>query len=198
MSPVGRPTKEQAGAARVEERMTIWTIGHSTRSLDDFIAALDAHSIEAIVDVRRFPGSRRLPQFNSDALARDLARHRIEYRSIPALGGRRRSSDRSPDSAWQNPAFRAYAEYAMTEEFADGLFELTTIAGGLGTAIMCAEILWWRCHRRIIADVLTSIGVEVEHIRDTASSERHRLSPPAHLVRGQLSYAPIRSSRSTG
>jgi uncharacterized protein (DUF488 family) len=175
--------------------MTVWTIGHSTRSRDDFAAILDAYAIEAVVDVRRFPGSRRLPQFNSEALARDLARHGIDYRSVPALGGRRRSSGESPSTAWRHPAFRAYAEYALTEEFADGLFELMMIAGGLRTAIMCAEVLWWRCHRRIIADILTSIGAEVEHIRDTGPAERHRLSPPARLVGGRLSYAPVRSSR---
>jgi uncharacterized protein (DUF488 family) len=174
--------------------MTIWTIGHSTRPLDDFIAVLDAHAIEAIVDVRRFPASRRLPQFDSRALARDLSKHRIDYCWIPALGGRRRSSGEALDSGWRHPAFRAYAEYAMTEEFGDGLFELLMIAGGLHTAVMCAEILWWRCHRRIIADVLTSIGAKVQHVRDTGPGERHRLSPPAHLVGGALSYAPIRST----
>ena len=169
--------------------MTIWTIGHSTRPLDDLIAVLGSPSIEAIVDVRRFPGSRRLPQFNSDVLERDLVKHRIDYRSIPALGGRRRSSDRSPDTAWRNPAFRAYAEYAMTEEFADGLFELMMIAGGLRTVIMCAEILWWRCHRRIIADVLTSLDVRVEHLRDEHPGELHQLAPPARIVGGALTYS---------
>ncbi len=169
--------------------MILWTIGHSTRSLDDFIAVLDAHSIEAIVDVRRFPGSRRLPQFNSDALEQGLAKRRIDYRSIPALGGRRRASVRTSDTAWRLPAFRAYAEYAMTEEFDDGLFELMMIAGGLRTAIMCAEILWWRCHRRIIADVLTSLDVRVEHLRDDRPGELHRLAPPARMLGGALTYS---------
>ena len=170
--------------------MTIWTIGHSTRPLDEFIAILETYAIEVVVDVRRYPGSRRLPQFNSDALARDLSKSRIDYRWIPALGGRRRSSGGAPVTAWRHPAFRGYAEYAMTEEFADGLFELLMIAGGLRTAIMCAEVLWWRCHRRIIADVLTSVGLDVVHIRDARAAEHHRLSPPGHLVGGTLSYAP--------
>src|SRR5262245_1853399 len=169
--------------------MTIWTIGHSTRPLDEFVTILEAHTIEVVVDVRRFPGSRRLPQFNSDSLEHDLSKHDIAYRWIPALGGRRRSSDGSADTAWRHPAFRAYAEYATTEEFAEGLFELMMIAGGLRTAIMCAEVLWWRCHRRIIADVLTSFGVNVEHLRDEKPGERHRLAPPARLVGGALTYA---------
>jgi uncharacterized protein (DUF488 family) len=170
--------------------MTIWTIGHSTRPAEDVIAILETHAIEAVVDVRRFPGSRRLPQFNSRTLAKNLAKHRIDYRWVPALGGRRRSSMDAPDTGWRHPAFRAYAEYAMTDEFADGLFELTMIAGGLRTAIMCAEVLWWRCHRRIIADVLTSLGVRVEHLRDERGAELHRLAPPARIAGGVLTYSP--------
>ncbi len=172
--------------------MTIWTIGHSTRTLEQFIAILEAHEIEAVADVRRFPASRRAPQFNSPDLARDLLAHDIDYHWIPALGGRRRPSAHSTNTGWRHPAFRAYADHVATEEFASGLFDLLMIAGGLRTAIMCAEILWWRCHRRIIADVLTSIGISVEHLRDAESAERHLLSPPAHLVGGALSYAPIR------
>jgi uncharacterized protein (DUF488 family) len=169
--------------------MNVWTIGHSTRSAGELIAVLTSHGIEAVADVRRFPGSRRLPQFGEHALARELATHGIDYRWIPALGGRRRSSTDSPNTGWRHPAFRAYAEYAMTEEFADGLFELMMIAGGLRTAIMCAEILWWRCHRRIIADVLTSVGVRVEHLRDERDGELHRLAPPARIVGGALTYS---------
>ena len=168
---------------------TVWTIGHSTRPIAEFLAILEAHAIEAVVDVRRFPGSRRLPQFNSAALARHLSRRRIDYRWIPTLGGRRRSSDAVPATAWRHPAFRAYAEYATSEEFAEGLFELMMIAGGLRTVIMCAEVLWWRCHRRIIADVLTSLGVDVEHLRDEKPGERHRLAPPARIVGGTLTYS---------
>jgi uncharacterized protein (DUF488 family) len=170
--------------------MTIWTIGHSTRPLDDFIAVLDAHAIEVVVDVRRFPGSRRLPQFNSGALARAIARRGIEYRSIPALGGRRRSSDRPPDTAWRHPAFRAYAEYITTEEFADGLFELLLIAGGLRTAVMCAEVLWWRCHRRIIADYLLAEGVTVSHIMGHNKIEPAKLTPGVRLLPGRTLVYP--------
>lgn len=169
--------------------MKVWTIGHSTRSARELIDVLTSHGIEAVADVRRFPGSRRMPQFGEHALAGELAAHEIDYRWIPALGGRRRSSPDSPNSGWRHAAFRGYADYVATEEFADGLFELMMIAGGLRTAIMCAEILWWRCHRRIIADVLTSLGVRVEHLRDERDGELHRLAPPARIVGGALTYS---------
>src|SRR5690606_11927164 len=126
---------------------------------------LDAHRIEAVADVRRFPGSRRLPQFQQDALAGALEAHGIGYLWIPSLGGRRRPTPDSPNTGWRHPAFRGYADHLATAEFADGLFELLMLAGGLRTAVMCAEVLWWRCHRRLISDVLTSLGVDVLHIR---------------------------------
>ena len=140
--------------------------------------------------MRRFPGSRRLPQFASDALAASLAKHDIDYCWIESLGGRRRGDPLATDTAWRHPAFRAYADHVMTETFAEGLFELTMIAFGARTAIMCAEVLWWRCHRRLIADVLTSLGVRVEHILGADKVEVHKLAPPARVVRGGLSYAP--------
>lgn len=152
---------------------------------------LEAQAIETIADVRRFPGSRRVPQFNSSRLAKSLARHDVDYRWIPDLGGRRRTSADSPNIGWRHPAFRGYADYIATPEFADGLFELLMIAGGGRTAIMCAELLWWRCHRRIIADVLVSLGIEVEHIRDAGAPERHRLAAPARMVHGVLTYGPL-------
>jgi uncharacterized protein (DUF488 family) len=174
--------------------LTIWTIGHSTRSGDDFRRLLALHEIELVADVRRFPGSRRLPQFGGEALARDLAVDSIDYRWIPELGGRRRSTEPSMNEAWRHAAFRAYADHVASEEFAIGLAELLMLAGGLRTTIMCAEVLWWRCHRRIIADVLTAIGVEVIHLRDEGPGEVHRLAPPARIVRGALTYATGRSS----
>lgn len=168
--------------------MTVWTIGHSTRPIEDFLAVLEAHRIETVVDVRRFPGSRRLPQFGSDTLARSLADHGVGYRWIGELGGRRRPDPASPNDAWRNDAFRAYADHIASEEFAGGLFELLMVAEGSRTAIMCAEVLWWRCHRRLIADVLTSLGYEVRHIRDAGEAEPHHLAPPARIVDGVLTY----------
>jgi uncharacterized protein (DUF488 family) len=169
--------------------MTVWTVGHSTRTIDELLAVLAAHEIEAVVDVRRFPGSRRLPQFGSAELAASLRAAGLGYQWIESLGGRRRADAASPNDAWQNDAFRGYADHTDTEEFADGLFDLLMVASGLRTAVMCAEMLWWRCHRRIIADVLTSLGHEVRHIRDTGTAELHELSPPARLVDGMLTYA---------
>jgi len=169
--------------------LTIWTIGHSVRPIDELLTVLAAYDIELVADVRRFPGSRRLPQYAAPALDASLAAHGIAYQWIPALGGRRRPDPDSPNVGWRHPAFRAYADYVATEEFAEGLFELLMLADGLRTAIMCAEVLWWRCHRRIVADVLVSLGVDVVHIRDERNAEPHRLAPPARIVRGRLTYA---------
>ena len=166
----------------------IWTIGHSTRTSDELRDALHAYEIELLVDVRRFPGSRRLPQFGHDILRDDLVAHGLEYCWIPALGGRRRPNPDSTNTGWRHPAFRAYADHLASEEFAQGLFELLMLAHGLRTAIMCSELLWWRCHRRLISDVLVSLGIGVTHIRDAKTSEEHALSAPGRLVRGQLSY----------
>ena len=177
----------------MKNAVTVWTIGHSTRSIDELVSILQAHEIETVVDVRRFPGSRRLPQFGSSELASSLEKHDVGYRWIQELGGRRQPASDSPNDAWEHPAFRAYADHMASDEFAAGLSELETIAGGSRTTIMCAELLWWRCHRRLIADALTALGYEVRHIRDTNEPELHRLAPPASIVDGVLSYeAPER------
>ena len=177
--------------------MQLWTIGHSTRSLDDFLATLAPYGIELVADVRRFPGSRAHPQFAQAALEAGLHAAGIEYLALPALGGRRRARSGAGISAWRNEAFRGYAEHLESEEFAGGLFELTMAAGGLRTAVMCAEVLWWRCHRRLIADVLVAQGAEVVHIMDAAASQPHRLTPPARLVRGVLTYDRARSDKTS-
>lgn len=174
---------------------TIWTIGHSTRTADEFRAVLERYGIEALIDVRRFPGSRRLPQFGSGQLARDLQRAGIAYEWLESLGGRRRASKQSVNSAWRNDAFRAYADHLASEEFAEGLNELLMVGHGLKTVVMCAEVLWWRCHRRLISDVLVSLGAEVVHIRDANHSELHRLVEPARVVRGRLTYAASSDER---
>jgi len=153
---------------------TVWTIGHSTRSIEDFIEVLNAYEIELVVDVRRFPGSRRLPQFSSESLARSLEQSGIAYCWIEALGGRRRPSPTSENTVWRHPAFRAYADHTFTEEFAEGLMELLMVSRGMNTAVMCAEVLWWRCHRRIISDVLVSLGLSVIHIRDATYHDAHK------------------------
>jgi len=169
--------------------LTIWTVGHSVRPLDEFLAVLAAYDIELVADVRRFPGSRRLPQYAAPALEASLAEHGIGYCWLPTLGGRRRPNPDSPNDAWRHPAFRAYADHVASEEFAEGLFELLMIANGLRSTVMCAELLWWRCHRRIIADVLVALSYEVRHIRDAGPAELHELTPPARVVDGVLTYA---------
>ena len=166
----------------------VWTIGHSTRALPALLTVLAAYRIELVADVRRYPGSRAHPQFAQATLDAALHTAGIEYLALPALGGRRRARPGPDTSAWRNEAFRGYAEHVESEEFAAGLFELMMAAGGLRTAMMCAEVLWWRCHRRMIADVLVANGTEVVHIMDAAASQPHRLTPPARLVRGVLTY----------
>ena len=169
--------------------LTVWTIGHSTRTADELIAVLRAYDIELVADVRRFPGSRRLPQFGAVALEQELRAAGIDYCSLTALGGRRQPTKDSPNDGWRVAAFRGYADHIATEEFAAGLVELLMLANGLRTVIMCAEVLWWRCHRRLIADVLVSLGGRVMHIRDEATAEEHRIASPARLVRGTLTYS---------
>jgi uncharacterized protein (DUF488 family) len=177
------------------DAQTIWTIGHSNHSAADFRAILLAHEIEHVVDVRRFPNSRRLPQFSSSTLADDLARVGISYTWLEQLGGRRRADPNSINDGWRHPSFRAYADHLASEEFAEGLFELVMCACGLRTVVMCAEVLWWRCHRRLIADVLVFLGFRVIHVRDRNAAEEHRLAPPARVVRGRLTYQLSRSAR---
>lgn len=174
---------------------SIWTIGHSTRSSSDFRRVLLHHDIELVADVRRFPGSRRLPHFATDVLERDLLGDGILYHWFPLLGGRRRPDPDSINTGWRHQAFRAYADYIASEEFAEGLMELLAVAPGLRTAVMCAEVLWWRCHRRLIADVLTTLGIRVLHIRGEELPTLHRLSPPARLVRGRLTYESVPQDR---
>src|SRR5579862_9244288 len=135
--------------------MQVFTIGHSTRALADFIAALQAAGVDAVADIRRFPKSRRYPHFNDENLAPALAEAGIAYRHFPALGGRRsHRADSAPSRnlLWREPAFRNYADYAETSEFREAFAELTALAKTHRVAIMCAEAVWWRCHRRIVAD----------------------------------------------
>lgn len=169
---------------------TIWTIGHSTHSIETFIALLQHHDIEAIADVRRFPGSRRLPHFGEDALRASLSEHGIEYRFIPQLGGRRRALPDTPNTGWRNASFRGYADHLGSEEFAEGLEILLELAGQRRTSMMCAEVLWWRCHRALISDVLKIRSIEVLHIQDAKQLHEHPFTAPARLVDGKLSYGP--------
>lgn len=171
----------------------VWTVGHSTRSIDEFVTVLHAHDIEALVDVRRFPASRRLPWFNAAPLAAALEGAGIAYRALPSLGGRRTPVAGSLNTGWRHASFRGYADHLQTEEFAEGLFELLMIAGGLNTTVMCAELLWWRCHRRLIADQVLVMGQDVRHIESAKPAVPHQLTDPARIDDGALSYAADQS-----
>src|SRR5687768_13343545 len=132
------------------EACTVWTIGHSTLDADAFLAILAAYRIEAVADVRRFPASRRYPHFNDTVLRRSLDAVGIQYHGFPPLGGRRTPAPDSPNTGWRNDSFRGYADHLATDEFANGFRVLCELASGKRTAIMCAEALWWRCHRALI------------------------------------------------
>ena len=161
---------------------TVWTIGHSTRDATTFIDLLREYRIGMLVDVRRFPGSRRNPQFHTDALAASVRAAGIEYRHFAALGGRRRPRADSPNVVWRNAAFRGYADYMASAEFHQAFVKLIALALEWRCAIMCAELLWWRCHRSMIADDLVLHGWRVIHIMDAGKGAEHAFREPAHLV----------------
>ena len=166
----------------------VYSIGHSTRTVGEFLALLDAHGIRQIADVRRFPASRRFPHFNWEILAGHLSRHEIAYRHMPELGGRRRPRPDSPNGGWREPGFRAYADYMETAAFSTALAELHRYAEAAPTAMMCAEAVWWRCHRRLIADALVRLGVDVQHIVGAGAVTSHEMTPFAVVRDGLLRY----------
>ncbi|MCM3870045.1 MAG: DUF488 domain-containing protein [Pyrinomonadaceae bacterium] len=167
---------------------TIWTIGHSTRTGSDLIQILKVHEIGILIDVRSFPGSRRYPQFNRLELSESLADEGIIYNHLPTLGGRRQPSPDSKNTAWRNSSFRAYADHMETVEFKQGIEKLCGLASKAGAAVMCAEALWWRCHRSLIADYLKALGAAVIHVRDEKHAEEHPYTSAARVVQGRLSY----------
>ena len=169
-------------------QLTIWTVGHSTRSAEEFNQILTTHRIENLVDVRTFPGSRRHPQFNRDQLSNTLAAIAINYHHLPALGGRRPPSENSKNIAWNNPSFRGYADHMESVEFKKGIETLLELVRERRTAIMCAEAVWWRCHRGLIADYLKASNVDVVHIIDAKHIQKHPYTAAARIVNGRLSY----------
>ena len=167
----------------------IWTIGHSTRNIDNFISVLEENGIKLLADIRKLPGSKRYPQFNRDALADSLGKAGIRCEHFPELGGRRKAKPDSHNTAWRNESFRGYADYMETQEFREGAERLVDLAEKIGpTAIMCAEAVWWRCHRALIADFLKAGGAEVIHILDQKKNEPHPFTSAAKIVADQLSY----------
>jgi uncharacterized protein (DUF488 family) len=164
--------------------MTVFTIGHSTRIAEEFVGLLQASGVDQIVDVRRFPFSRRYPHFNGESLAVTLAAAGIGYRHEPALGGRRgrrRDGVHSPHTLWREEAFANYADYAETPEFREAFDRVRRLAEEHRPAVMCAEAVWWRCHRRIIADYLIAAGLPVAHILAAGKVEPARLTPDATI-----------------
>jgi uncharacterized protein (DUF488 family) len=164
----------------------LWTIGHSTRPIEDFLALLRAHGIQQLVDVRTIPGSRHNPQFNADALAKGLAAAGLSYTHTARLGGLRKPKPDSINLGWRNESFRGYADYMQTEEFQRALVELMAFGTDKKTAIMCAEAVPWRCHRSMIADALVSRGWTVHHIMTEKRIDPHELTSFAKLTRGKL------------
>lgn len=169
---------------------TIWTVGHSTRSLDDFIGLLERYGIEVLVDVRTVPKSRTNPQFNRDTLETALPDVGIGYIHAKDLGGLRHPRKDSPNTGWRNESFRGYADYMQTPEFEEGLSRLLHIGEEKKTAIMCAEAVPWRCHRSLIADALTVRGFEVIEILDERKSQPHKMTHFAVVEGLTITYPP--------
>jgi len=166
----------------------IFTIGHSTRALDELIDVLKENEIQTVADVRSYPGSRKFPHFNAEALARSLPDAGIEYRPFKQLGGRRKARADSSHTVWRNEAFRGYADYMDTDDFRKGIEDLLKLATDKRVSIMCSEAVWWRCHRSMISDYLKAEGITVEHIMGPGKTELHPYTSAATIVDGQLVY----------
>ncbi len=171
-----------------EENNTIWTIGHSTRSLAEFMDMLNSFQIELVADIRSFPGSRKFPQYNKEALEISLPQHNVKYIHLKNLGGRRKVKPDSKNTGWKHMAFRGYADYMETDVFKEGIIELERNALKQRTAYMCSEAVWWRCHRSMVSDYLKVRGWEVMHIMGIGKDEEHPYTAPARIINGALSY----------
>lgn len=180
-----------------DTKTALWTIGHSTHALEAFLGLLRAHQIEMLADVRLLPGSRRFPHFNSEELAASLSQAGIEYKHFRELGGRRKARPDSQNTAWRNESFRGYADYMETPEFQRAANELTACAARKRTAVMCAEAVWWQCHRALISDWMKVRGVEVMHILSGNKVEPHPFTSAATVTDGQLSYRAPREAATT-
>lgn len=181
----------------MKEELTIWTVGHSTLDLEEFLDVLSVNGIEAVADVRRYPGSRRYPHFNTLALRASLLNCGIEYEAINELGGRRRAKPDSPNTVWRSMMFRGYADHMETAEFREGINALLELARRKRTAVMCAEAVWWRCHRALISDYLKVAGLTVEHIMDKSGvNVVHPFTSAAHVENGKLIYGEKSEPRS--
>lgn len=168
--------------------MALWTVGHSSRTMQEFVHLLQSQDIERVADVRRYAGSRAHPHFNPEPFAAALAAHGIDYVAFPELGGRRAPLADSHNTVWRNAAFRGYADYMETAEYRAGIDRLLAAAAQRRTALLCAEAVWWRCHRALIADDLKARGIPVRHIMAAGRAVDHPFTAPARVVQGKLEY----------
>ena len=166
----------------------LFTVGHSTRSFEEFVGLLRAHGVLRVLDIRTIPRSRRNPQFNREILAKRLRNRRIAYRHLPALGGLRRAKPDSFNTGWRNASFRGFADYMQTPEFEAGLRRLIELASKSRSAIMCAEAVPWRCHRSLVADAMLARGHAVWHVTGPGKARRHKLTAWARVDRGRITY----------
>lgn len=179
----------------MEANGTLWTIGHSTRPLEVFLGLLHDEGIEVLVDVRRFAGSRRNPQYSSESMVRALPASGVAYVPMPDLGGRRKARDDTPHTAWRNASFRGYADYMDTDAYAAARSRLANLALERRTAVMCAEAMWWQCHRSLISDDFKAAGWTVLHILAPGRVEEHPYTSAARIEDGRLTYAPPPASQ---
>ncbi len=170
------------------EASTIYTIGHSTHTLADFLAMLKSFGIKTLCDVRSLPGSNKFRQYNQDSLKASLAEVGIEYLHLTDLGGRRKARKDSENSTWRNNSFKGYADYMETKNFEEAAENLAAIALKQPTVYMCAEAVWWRCHRAMISDFLKAKGWTVLHIMAEGKAQEHPYTSPAHVTHGKVSY----------
>jgi uncharacterized protein (DUF488 family) len=166
----------------------IWTIGHSTLAIEKFIDILDSFEIKCVADIRRYPGSRRLPHFNKEALQKSLLDHNIQYEHLESLGGRRNPKPDSKNTGWRVAAFRGYADYMQTQAFKDGISNLQELAAQHRTVYMCSEAVWWSCHRSLVSDFLKHQEWNVQHIQAVGKSQEHPYTSPARIRNGALTY----------
>jgi uncharacterized protein (DUF488 family) len=172
----------------MKKEKIIFTVGHSTHPIGEFITMLQSFGIELLADVRSYPGSKHVPQFNKENLKESLDKEGIEYLHLKDLGGRRKALPDSKNTGWHHPAFRGFADYMETNDFKKGIDELQQIAVHKRTAFMCSEALWWRCHRSLIADYLKVKGWTVMHIMKKDKADEHPFTAPAKEIQGQLFY----------
>lgn len=182
-------TGDKSASAALE----IWTVGHSTHTFEEFLALLDSFRIDTLVDVRRLPGSRKFPHFDKEFLEVNLPLHDIRYLHLEDLGGRRKTSKASLNTAWRLQSFRGYADYMETDAFQKAAEQLERVGGSSRTAFFCAEAVWWSCHRSLIADYLKFKGWTVLHIMGIGKAQEHPYTQPARIVGNQLVYSEVPS-----